>query len=60
MDRLKGMVGKHFGPHRIFGIRAVGNDPEALVWMVDEGDDFALGVSDWPSAAKEVEGVVRV
>jgi hypothetical protein len=60
VERLESMVGKDLRPDGVFGIWAMRDNPEALVWVMDEGNDFALGVSDRPSTAKEVEGVVRV
>ena len=60
MDGLKGVVGKNCRPDRVFWIGTVRHDPEALVWMMDECDDFSLGGCDGPGAPKEVEGIVRV
>jgi hypothetical protein len=38
----------------------LGNDPEALVGMVDHGDDFGAGGGDGPVLAQEVQGVIGV
>ena len=36
------------------------DDPEALVWMMDDGDIFLGGWGDGPRASQEVEGVVGI
>ena len=60
MDRLKAVMGQDIWPDWVFGIRGMGHDPKALVWMVDEGDEFARGVADRPSTAEEIERIIGV
>ena len=53
-------MGQDLGPGGMFGIGRFWHDPEALFWMVDDGDDFALGGADRPGASQEVESGVVV
>ena len=36
------------------------DDPEALTWVVNNGDGFSGGWADGPGAAQEVEGVIGI
>ncbi len=36
------------------------NDPEALAWVVNNGDRFSGGRADGPRSTQEVEGVIGI
>lgn len=38
----------------------MGDDPEVLAWVVNNGDGFSGGGGDGPRAAQEVEGVIGI
>lgn len=38
----------------------MGNDPEALTWVVNDGDVFLGSWGDGPRTAQEVEGVIGI
>ena len=38
----------------------MGDDPEALTWVMDDRDVFLGGWGDGPRASQEVEGVVGI
>ncbi|SRR5712692_7212878 len=57
---LKAMMRQHVWPDRIFGVRGLRDDPEALMGVVDDGHYF---VSDWgngPVFAQEVQGIIGI
>jgi len=58
--QIKGCDGPGHLARLGLGIRGMGHDPKALVWMVDEGDEFARGVADRPGAAEEIERIIGV
>ena len=47
-------------PDGVVGIGGLGNDPEALVWVMDDGDDFGACGSDGPVLAKEIQGIIGI
>jgi len=53
-------VSQDIGPNRMVGIGGLGDDPEALVGMMDQGDDLGAGGGNGPVLAQEVQGVIGV
>jgi len=58
--RSAAVVGQNGWPNRVLRVRQIGDDPEALVGMMDDRDVFACHWSDRPVVAQEVQRVVRV
>lgn len=56
----KGKAAQDVGPDGVVRVRQVGDDPEALLGVMDEGDGFSGGGADGPDAAQEIEGVIGV
>ena len=54
------MVGRDIGPDGVLRIWWLGNDPEALLWVVDDGHDFIGDRGHGPGFAQEVQGVIGV
>ena len=54
------MVGQDIGPDGILGIGWLWDDPEALMGVVDNGNDFFGDGGDGPGFAQEVQGVIGV
>lgn len=57
---LEGEGGQDIWPNWVIGIRRIRNDPEALPWMVNDGDSFCRGGSNWPSVAQKVQGEIGI
>ena len=54
------MVSQNGWPIGVFGVRRFRHNPEALVRMVNEGDDFTLGRANRPGAPQEIECEVMI
>lgn len=54
------VVGEDVWPDGVDRIGRLGDDPEALAGVVDDGDDFVGDGGDGPVFAQEVEGVIGV
>ncbi len=53
-------MGQDIWPDRIFGIGPLGNDPEALFGMMDNGHCFVGHGSDRPVLTQEVQSIIGV
>jgi hypothetical protein len=54
------VMGQHLWPDGVGGIGPVGDDPEALSGVMDEGDQLVGDGGHGPVLAEEIEGVVGV
>lgn len=54
------VISQNGWPDRILGIRELRDDPEAKIWMVDEGNGFVGSGSHRPGFAEEVQSVIGV
>ena len=50
----KAVVSQDGGPDRMFGVWFMGDDPEALLWVVNQGDVVLAHEGDGPVLAEEV------
>ena len=48
MESSEAVVRQDVGPNRVVWIRRLGDDPEALVGVVDDGDDLGASGGDGP------------
>jgi hypothetical protein len=53
-------VGQDIGPNGVVGMGRMGDDPEALVGVMDEGDALGAAGGHGPVLAEEIQGVVGV
>ena len=60
MEPSEAVVGQDLGPNGVVGIGGMGDDPEALLGVMDEGDALGAGGGDGPVLAKEIQGVIGV
>jgi len=54
------MVGQNVGPDGVLRIGWLGDDPEALLGVVNDGNDFVGDRGDGPGFAQEVQGIIGV
>src|SRR5437899_809659 len=59
-DGSEAVVSQNGWPIGVFGVRRFRHNPEALVRMVNEGDDFTLGRAYRPGAPQEIECEVMI
>ncbi len=58
--RSKAVMGQDVWPNGIAGIGQMGNDPEARVGMMDDGNDFVADRGDGPVFSQEVQSIIGV
>ena len=60
MKSSEAVVSQNVRPNRVVGLRRLGDDPEALLGVVNHGDDLGAGGCDGPVLAQKVQGVIGV
>src|SRR5438270_8845093 len=57
---LEAMMSQNIWPDRILRVGEIGDDPEALCRVVNDGNNFVWDGSDGPGFAQEVQSVIGV